>query len=737
MMRSIFRRQNLSTGSVGAAAFLFLFIALITLLAQRADADGFSGLQGKKLTLSTDLNSAAESLLGSLLGDRQKLDGRITDLTVEEDAADRLVLAVTYTGYNGATLFGKVQNDRRREQRDVVGEAVELDGSGSARLVLHLREGLAEGTTFESRFVRLTVSAYGRSEAGLQLVYGLGKRWEVAVQPENVVVSVVARPVGKAATLRPDQQRLEVTNLPEQMKISRATFQTANPTTGQNITRVNPQLTSQYRLTNPSAKVAAKPPTARVSPPAATLQYQAINPVALALPDRVALTEASKFRYGLKQEDQARGAQGPSAVRIDLLEGILSDVDLPFEAILSLKSEVFQDKNPASGIYYYLPRAFHLEWDADDGYGMRMLYAASAEAGQAGDVLMATRLASGITTGEATLARKLLDAYRARTGSIQVQELRPLPLANPPEISLSGGLAHQYDIPAERIAVNAISDALGEVDVSWVTDPVTKQNLQLALTEDVGINGVVSFTPYGGDLGPVGITVQVKLADPVTFGQLRWSRSDEWRNRVPYPIRLKYLHALLLNGNRPVIYSWDLGGAEVAPGAKVSFDAQRVPRWLEQQSERLWVDYSVVRDCRECDAKIIADITSGVSDAAPSQITFRTLTALADTGAIELAVRVRSRYFHPRDRETEIKPLLVLGEDMAEYTTGPVYLVDRQPGEAVPGDPLFEYQLELLMADGQSHRSTRWVASNDLRVNIGRFQVEESLGFLPGAEEQP
>jgi hypothetical protein len=26
--------------------------------------------------------------------------------------------------------------------------------------------------------------------------------------------------------------------------------------------------------------------------------------------------------------------------------------------------------------------------------------------------------------------------------------------------------------------------------------------------------------------------------------------------------------------------------------------------------------------------------------------------------------------------------MLVLSEDMAEFTTGPIYLVDRQPGEA-------------------------------------------------------
>jgi hypothetical protein len=162
-----------------------------------------------------------------------------------------------------------------------------------------------------------------------------------------------------------------------------------------------------------------------------------------------------------------------------------------------------------------------------------------------------------------------------------------------------------------------------------------------------------------------------------------------------------------------------------------------VPKWVDGKAKRMWVDYSVVRDCASCDQQVIAELTSGVSATAPSQITFRTLTPLEETGALEIDVRVRSRYFHPRDRDTVVKPMLVLSEDMAEFTTGPIYLVDRQPGEAVANDPLFEYQLELLMPDGQSHTSTSWVPFDGLRVNVGSHQVEQALGFLPGAEDDP
>jgi hypothetical protein len=47
-------------------------------------------------------------------------------------------------------------------------------------------------------------------------------------------------------------------------------------------------------------------------------------------------------------------------------------------------------------------------------------------------------------------------------------------------------------------------------------------------------------------------------------------------------------------------------------------------------------------------------------------------------------------------------------------------------------EPLFEYQLEVVMKDGTSHAGTRWVSSDRVRVPIGKVQVQQGLGFLPG-----
>ncbi len=74
----------------------------------------------------------------------------------------------------------------------------------------------------------------------------------------------------------------------------------------------------------------------------------------------------------------------------------------------------------------------------------------------------------------------------------------------------------------------------------------------------------------------------------------------------------------------------------------------------------------------------------------------------------------------------------MLGADNTDFELGPIYLGERQPGQTIPGDPLFEYLLELAMPDGSTYRGTKWIPSDGLRVLIGRVQLEQSLGTLPG-----
>jgi hypothetical protein len=156
-----------------------------------------------------------------------------------------------------------------------------------------------------------------------------------------------------------------------------------------------------------------------------------------------------------------------------------------------------------------------------------------------------------------------------------------------------------------------------------------------------------------------------------------------------------------------------------------------VPAWIDTEAKRIWVDYGVSQNCDACDKRVLEGITGGVSSVAAEQLTFRTITPLADAGAYEVTAHVRSKFFDLRDRAM-VEKVLVLGADNKDFTLGPIYNADRRDGES-----LFEYRLDLAMPDGRTHRGTQWIRSDELRVVVGKAQLEQSLGPLPVKTPEP
>jgi hypothetical protein len=471
---------------------------------------------------------------------------------------------------------------------------------------------------------------------------------------------------------------------------------------------------------------------------AGTAKMMAPNTVVMArtdsvtklLPTAVAMANINRFHFGVPAEDQNKGAKGPAETPVEPLAELRSeDIDLDQSHVLGVFPAFYPDQQPASGVFYFLPYSYSLRWSEDSGYDLRMIYSAAAADGQAGEVAMAARLDAGLGIKERQIATALISAYAGSHG-LPFTALRALPIDSI-SVSIADDL-RRYNIPPERIAVTGLSDFLGQIDLSWLTDPVTKENLQQALIEDVGISGRVTLYPSGGKLAPVDVPIQIRLADFVTFGGFRWSRAEPWRNKTQYPIKLKYLNALVLDSSsRPIVYSWDLSSTTVPPQGRAQWVAGAVPGWIDSQAKRVWLEYAVDASCASCDETVIRSITGGVSSTGPSQITFHTITPLADAGAYEIAAQVRSRYFDPQSRDAQTRTL-VLSSDSKDFLLGPIFLGSRQPGESVPGDPLFEYFLTLTMKDGATYKASRWIPSDDLRLAIGRHQLEEALGALPG-----
>lgn len=681
-------------------------IAIVTAL-HAWTAAAPQNLTGSTLAPLQDAESLFDGLLEHLGGGKRPGKAAIERVTVSEDTPRRLVVTVTYSGLAEATLSGEVRAADRRTLAHIEAQPVTLsEANGQATIAFELRGTRELEVRSQSTSLRIVAMQRGRGIPIVSRNFILYKDWTATPGPGNVVLNVVAKPIGTAARLGPQPDYAAPPKIAVPMGVMLAKPMSATVTTATLSRRT--AMRERASLNTPALAAQTQVATAQLKP-------------------SLTLKRIESFQFGVKAEDVQKGAQGPGAAPIELLEGLRTeDINLNPAQLFSIATSIYPDKNPNSGVFYYHPRSYHLEWTPENGHGMRILYGA-ATGDAAGAVLMATRLQSGMDASEVQLATELLQAYRRRYPATVFTALRPLPLDKDGVDVSIGSVLGQYAIPKDKIAITALSDVLGEIEVSWVTDPVTKENLQLALMQDIGVNGDVSFTATGGALAPQ-VPIAIQIADRDSFGRGRWSRTEGYRNVTPYPIRLRYLHALIIDprNNLPILYSWSLDNIEVPPQARVAWDAARVPAWIDTEAKRVWVDYTVVDSCDPCDKQVLDGITGGVTSIAAEQITFHTITPLADTGGYEISAQVRSKYFDPKDR-AELRKSVVLKTDGQDFILKPIYNVSRPAGE-----PLFEYLLELAMPDGTIHTGTTWIATDSLRVLIGRAQLEQSLGKLPG-----
>lgn len=686
------------------AVLLAVVLAACSLMPGSARSAPARGpLEGRELPPDDDVRSGFESFAGSLLGG--ELKGHVARAVVEEDSPSRLVVRVSHEGLQGARLWGEILNaDRRRQAGIVMGEAVSIpEASGELLLTFESQPGSAPST---SALLRVSVAGAGRRAAGYTRLFRLGKEWsKAATSGEGFTVTITPLPIGRTAELGPTPSMVVPAS---QVRIAPTPASPAPaPVSGSAVPSVRPMTLTR------SVLPASKPATA-----------SQVGVAARALPSAM-LSQAHQVKLGLTPADASRGARGPGALPLPTFADVRTeDIRLDLTRVLNVRPEVYQDQEPSSGIFYFLPHAYALKWDEAEGYGFKSVYSA-ASPGAAGEVLMAARLDGGIGSRELEVAARLVQSY-AQARGMTFRELRPMPIDSL-TISISDDLG-RYNVPVDRIAVNGLSDVAGRLDVSWVTDERTKDFIQEALVENVGINGSVTYAPTGNGLGPRTVPIHMRLADYATFGPFRWDRTG-WKNPTPYPVTLRYLHALRhAAGGPPVVNSWSLRDTHVPPGGQVRWSAASVPFWIDAEAQKIWIDYTVDASCKECGANAIAALTGGVSTTGSSQITFHSMTPLAESGAQRILVEVRSRYFDPQGAQTRMRSVVVDADDK-DFAIGPLFGLDRVTGAG----PMFEFRLTLTMPDGEVVAgNAAWVPGDKLWMPIGNRQLVQSLGKLPG-----
>lgn len=719
--------------ALAVRAFAIAGLAALCLVAGPAAADDLSGRTLVRVDQAEDALALMVLRIG--LDDEDKVSGEVASVTVEAANEREVTLNVAYRGYQGAELAFEVKDtDKRRieripEVRYAVPEA-DPDAVQAAVVKLALDDRTEEGFEARSSRLEMSIRKHGKRTVQHLFTWLLDKTWSHAISNENLVVRVTPRPIGETADwVRNITRPAEPAPAPRPVAVT--PLRLDRPVLAALATPNTPTPTRRPAVT--------ATPTARIAT-AETLRNENIALIQ-ALPNRETMLAIRDYRFATAKPTSPTSTEASNQVAnasVDLLSLLRFEDGVDFDAsdILGIARHVYPDANPASGVFYYVPRAYRLSYDPNvgggKGLGFRITYDRRREGQETPSVRMAASFDSAVDLREIRLAERILEALDRADASFQFKPpLKPFPLAAPPAFDFSGALAGHVD--PERIAVVALSDTLEGIDVSWATDAIAAQNIRRDLRDGTPITGIAGFDPPGENAPRLVMPVRIDITDPDVYQAVAWSREGPIRNRSPLPIVLQYVHALVIEGNRPRLYSWTLDDTPLPPSSTLELDLGPIPEAVDGKAERVWLQYRLDRSCETCIDGVVDTLLSGDVWPDTGSITLRSLTPLEATGAAEIWVDVRSRFFDPSDRSVRPGPQTTIVADRASYQIDPVFLTSRLDPATGEAWPLFEYRLTLVMPDGSVHDGMHWLPSERDTVVIGPVQVEQSLGFLPGS----
>lgn len=394
------------------------------------------------------------------------------------------------------------------------------------------------------------------------------------------------------------------------------------------------------------------------------------------------------------------------------------------QEFLNIFPDVYPDANPASGIFYFLPNAYYLEWDGDRPALYRTFRMAESDEAE-GEVSVSATLEPRVGSAERRLLQVLTQFY-AKHNQLPFSSVQAMPVRASQSTTTLGQILGQYDIAAEDVLVTGPTEALGPITVEWTMSSSMMNNLAEVLRSAQGLNAGLTLVPEA-DLDPRRISLHIRLDDELSFDRIPWENSLRWVNDRPYPVQLKAGHVIVLDASdRPTLTTWDMSStAPIPPGAAAKF-INDLTRNVMNHSIYRWIEYEIIKDEVNTE-RLLREITGGVAEVEQGELEIRTLNPLEATGAFEIYVQIRSRYLSPSADEIETTDVIV--ESDRETYTLPFYL-----GRSDDDTP-FEYRVSVMMPDGTEHVGKNWLpGSSRLRIAIGPRQIEDSVGFMPSED---
>jgi hypothetical protein len=407
--------------------------------------------------------------------------------------------------------------------------------------------------------------------------------------------------------------------------------------------------------------------------------------------------------------------QGPNTTSPKDIASLLPDPGLAqFFPKLNLFRELYEDKNPNSGVWYYLPSSYNLKWSPETGQYSFFIYYLSAGADGRGDVIITAELNPGINPMDIATAEKLISEKRGKP-----TRLVPLPLRDTPKIDFGNALTN-FDVSSSSVSVNVPSDFLQPVIVTWKMSSRVEDLLGLMMSNSV-IAANAIFQPFSETEISKGVPVRIKINDPQTFGKQEYPDAarllNGFENKMDYPVVLTQLLVLREGaGGKLSVESIPLPGHAVAPKAFFSGFSQEVKDKLLSGGlvKKIWVDFSL-QPCADCNQAVQQKILGGTSASRVQEIEVQSLTPLAVSGAHSMKVLIRTKQGDPNGANEVTLPMVTITEDGATYPGGDLFLDE---GEA----PAYSYQLVLIKADGEV-KTSEWMEGNSLFLVIGESAI--------------
>jgi hypothetical protein len=417
---------------------------------------------------------------------------------------------------------------------------------------------------------------------------------------------------------------------------------------------------------------------------------------------------------------------------------IRAEVSEDFKQVLTrinLFDELYEDKNPKSNIYYYLPAKYSLKWDADTKNYSFSVYYLSATDGSRGSVIVTAKLFPNIKEEDVALAEKLLSKSYGK--EVKLRSMTML-LKDTPKVNFGSALSN-FDVKNESINITVPSDVFSPIIMSWRMDQRV-EDLIGAMMNDQGLSGNITFSPIGDVEKNISVIASMKVNEAQTFGQLRYSDGlvllKEPKNTFDYPITLKNLLVLKKKDNGTNFITEQIKISAVSSPANSIFrinpiDLIKVSKATfvepmdfvldkrdsirKKEIESIWVDYTV-DNCADCNLNIQQKILNGTTSSKIQKIGLEVMNPLAFTKASAIKMQIKSVMGDPNGKSEQLLPTIDIKEDLKSLTAGDLFVTEGK-------EPAFDYKIYILMKDGQLLES-EWITHNNLILTLGEAQIK-------------